>query len=138
MTDKLTALLDAFVRDARVVGLELHPNIADLGENVWIRASDEPVPADYGSSGFVLEIPEHHTQLVTEDSGVEREDIQYIASLLQDWVIEELWRPWPEIRIGDRESCILAPFANIDGDCFWSYRGRTIVKFGSLEEVFGR
>ncbi|WP_156887522.1 hypothetical protein [Propionicicella superfundia] len=119
------------------MGLEPRPNIADLNRGVWLLESDAPMPEGFEGPGFVLTIPERVESLVVEDSSVGQEDLRWIASLLQDWVIEALWRPWPEIHAGGGSACVLEPVVTEDGTCFWSFRGALVAKVGSLGEIVG-
>lgn len=56
-----------------------------------------------------------------------------MASMLQDWVIDDLHRPWPEVTVGGQYG-VLEPRVGADGAAEWAEHGRSFCPVGSLRK----
>lgn len=56
-----------------------------------------------------------------------------MASILQDLVMDDLFRPWPEVVVGGR-SAVLEPRVGPDGTAEWAEHGRSFCLVGRLRE----
>lgn len=56
-----------------------------------------------------------------------------MASMLQDWVIDDLYRPWPEVTVGGRYA-VLEPRVGADGAAEWAEHCQSFCLVGSLRE----
>jgi hypothetical protein len=132
-----TSLLDACRRvdaDLRTAGLSGRFALFSLRGRSFVygESSGLDPPDDFGDQGYVLTA--FGTQLLLD----EEEDFEVMAvelsSALQDLVIDQLGRGWPEQAVEGLGS-ILTP-AVVDRRACWTLQGRPLVVLGELTSTF--
>ncbi len=134
----ITSLLDACRRidaDLRTAGLSGRFALFSLRGRSFVYGESGGLesPDDFGDQGYVLTA--FGTQLLLD----EEEDVEVMAvelsSALQDLVIDQLGRGWPEQQPAEGLGCILTP-AVVDRRAFWTLQGRPLVVLGELTSTF--
>lgn len=60
-------------------------------------------------------------------------DLVEMASILQEVVIADLFRPWPQVAVGG-QSVVLEPRIDADGAAEWAEHGKSFCLVGTLRE----
>lgn len=125
--EAVVGVCEALLRDLSTVGLAPRLSVFDLTSRSWVVAG-ERVPDGFGSEGLVVQTPtSDHLVDLTADLASE---LAGIASLVQDWAIEELWTGWP---VASGTGPLLAP-VGVDDGVVWMNGRRVVARVGSLAE----
>jgi hypothetical protein len=114
--------------DVRIINFDA-ARLGELAEtlpdaSMWIPA-DEPT-----AKRLLLQVGANVTSL-DEFADAPATVAVEAASYLQDFVMDQLNRPWPEIRAPDGQSAVLEPRLGPEGAPEWAGRG-VVCAFGSL------
>lgn len=129
----MDALRDVIARvaaDVRSAGLSVAVGVFDLAEHAWIAGEGEAAPSGFGTAGYVLAIGGNHHALGGDADG--DVDATEILGEVQDWVIDEIGRPWPEARIADGTSSGVLQAARRGSALVWTDGSRWAIPVGEL------
>ena len=129
---RLAALMSRAVRDVAVEGLDPVVRLFDLVGRRWLLGAGTP-PAGFGEDGFVLCVAGSEHLL---EGGWRYEPLALDAvGYVQDWVIDELDRTWPDSRLASRrERPFLHPVV-VGGLEGWACGSEWVASIGDLERL---
>ena len=123
-----TALLGVLA-DLRGAGLIPAAGLYDIGSGQWIVGAGAR-PRGFSGEGFVLRV-EGSDHLVADDSTGAADPVDVVA-FLQDWAMDQLGSPWPEVvDVVGRFAELLTP-RFIDGVLMWCGERAAVASVGDL------
>lgn len=125
-TDTIRSFVERLERDAAKADQSARLGVFDLAAGRWIVEPDrtDPPERDFGNQGWVVRIRQSDTLVDRADLLVE------LAGLVQDAVIDETGRSWPDVDRGGR-TAHLQPF-EVHGDIYWTHKGELVCPVGEL------
>ncbi|WP_062464404.1 hypothetical protein [Demequina soli] len=127
--ESLRSFSDDLSRDVATSGLALELSLYDPRRREWILG-DGDAPEAFGTDGFVMVLPGRAKSIGARSDG--GPDLVELVSEVQDWVVDELGRGWPELVSPDGAFAGLLEPGIVAGETVWRSPGATPVAVGDL------
>lgn len=131
MKSTVSALLKPFAEDV-ADRIALSWGVWDQTAEAWIFHTEDPEPSQiepgFPNEGWLLQIERNWTLI---EPPLTDESISYIAGLVQDAVMDETGKGWPEYIHDGAFVGLLMPMANGD-HIFWTLKGSRFCDAGEL------
>lgn len=136
MPNDMDAVRDLVARasaDIESAGLSVAVGVFDLARSAWAAGEGEAPAADFGTSGYVLVIGRNQHAL--DAPAAEFIDGAEIIDEVQDWVMGELGRAWPEAPAGDGRSSKVLSVAREGDEIVWTDGSLWVIPVGNLARI---
>ncbi|MCI9888647.1 hypothetical protein JT358_09270 [Micrococcales bacterium 31B] len=124
-------VVDLVSRDLLITGLPITIGLYHQPTRAWVHGSEVEVSGEF-EGDYVLALPGRMHAIGTLADG--SPSCIDIMNAVQDWVVDETHRGWPEVRVASGNFLeILTPRLTESGDAMWS--GKSIsIPLGSLDK----